>query len=150
MTTQTVIWSPDTCAPNEPSCVIELSYDDTTPLDTRTHTPTNILRTCSTHQGLGNITQIHNVVSEENQRKNNALQTILDNAPTQLQDQLYTVQGAGRVLKKGIDYVFDITGTPPNRVVNVTFNGVTLTSQQKTAAQTFLNNRFGANKVIIT
>lgn len=150
MTTQTVVWSPDTCAPNEPSCIIELSYDDTTSLDTRTYTPTNIYRQCSIHQGLGNITQIHSVVSEENQRKNNALQNIIDNAPTQLQDQLFTVQNNGRILKKGVEYVFDITGTPPNRVVNVTFTGVTLTPQQKTAAQNFLNNRFGTGKVVIT
>lgn len=145
MTTLIVNWSLDTCP-----CFISSSYDDTTPLDTRTYTVVSI-NPCQFHAGLGNDQTIRDIALEENQRKNNAIQNILDNVPTSLQDKLYTLMqdGITRIIKKGVSITFTLTGTAPNRVLNLTITGATLTNAQKNNAQTFLDNRFGTGKVVI-
>jgi len=141
MAIHTLTWSLDTCA-----CQIELTYDDTTPLDTRTYTPSNYINVCSFHSGISDINTRHSTVVEENQRKNNARQTVLDNAPTTIID---TMPDGTKQLKRGISIDFTVTGTAPNRVVTLTVTGINLTNQQKNNIQNFLDNRFGAGKVIL-
>lgn len=146
MTIRGVTWSPSTCG-----CVIELEYDDTTPLDTRPYTIHNIA-VCSIHTGLGDLLTIYNTIRDENSKVSLSLDEILKRVPTSLLDQLYVLQNDGitRVLKKGIRFQFTITGTAPNRVLNISFINYTLTTQQRTNAQTWLNNRFGVGKVILS
>jgi len=133
-------WSPDTC-----DCVIEYSWDSTTTETNRIHTLDNYVKKCAFHSGLATDNDRWNTVLEENPRKNYALQTVLDNGPAALFD---TVSGS-RVLKNGITYSWTWSGTAPDRVLTISFTGITLTQNQKNTAQTFLDNRFGVGKVLI-
>jgi len=139
MTIQTTRWSPDTC-----SCVLEYTWDDTQTEATRTHTLSNIINKCSAHNPLTN-SNIYSSILDENPRKNQSLQLCLDNGPTALFD---TINGS-RQLKATISYSFSWSGTAPNRVLTISFTGITLTSQQKNTIQTALNTRFGSGKVLI-
>lgn len=143
MTIQTTRWSPDTCG-----CTYEYEWDDAIPPETRTHSLSKVVTACPLHSGIADDPTKYNTVVEENQRKNNTLQVVVDNAPSTLYD--LQPDGTTRVLKKGITYNWSITGTAPNRTLSVSFTGITLTTAQKNAIQTFLNNRFGVGKVIIS
>jgi hypothetical protein len=138
MVTNTTRYSPDTC-----DCVIEYSWDSTLSEDQRVHTLSTISK-CSFHSGLSDNTA-YNTVFEENPRKNIAYQLILDNGPVGLSD---LVDGT-RQIKPGIFINTVWSGTAPNRVLTVTVTGFSLTQNQKNSIQTFLNNRFGAGKVLI-
>ena len=133
-------WSPDTCA-----CVVEYTWDSTQSESTRVHTLSNVVSKCPAHQALSDST-IYSTLVDENPRKNTALQTVLDNSPT---TALYDIVNGNRTLKPTIGYSFSFTGTAPNRVLNLSFTGITLTTQQKTTIQTALNTRFGSGKTII-
>ena len=140
MTIQTTEWRPDTCG-----CVLYYEWDDTTPSASRVHTPVNSIK-CSFHANQATHSATYNSVLDENSRKNLGLQTTLDNGPT----TLYDLQTDGsRTLKNGINYSWTFTGTAPNRVITVTFTGISLTNAQRNAIQTALNTRFGAGKVTI-
>ena len=102
---------------------------------------------CETHSVLANQAEVFNTLKDENPRRNKAFQHLLDNGPALLVDT-DPVSGA-KVLKPGIHIDFSFTGTPPNRVVVLTLTGITLTTNQKNNAQTFLNNKFGVGKVTL-
>jgi hypothetical protein len=142
MTTRYVTWSPDTC-----NCVLQYSWDDTLDLNTQTFPVSNILNRCPDHTSLEDNDSVYSAVKDENTRKNRALQYILDNGPASLYD--LQSDGVTRVLKPSITFNFNITGTAPNRVVTVSFTGVTITQTQKNTAQTFCDNHFGVGKVLI-
>ena len=133
-------WSPDTC-----DCVIEYSWDDTVSADQRVHTLSNYVKKCSAHSILSTDNDRWNTVFEENPRKNNAYQLILDNGPTGLSDLI----NGSRQIKDGITINTSWSGIAPNRVLTITVTGFSLTQNQKNAIQTFLNNRFGVGKVLI-
>lgn len=140
MTLRTTRWSPDTC-----DCIIDQSWDDSLPQDQIVTTLSNIVNKCSFHSILATNTGVWDSVMDENPRKNNTLQHILDNGP----NTLYDLQGTSRILKQTVNYNFSWSGTAPNRILTVSFTGVTLTNTQKNSIQTFLNTKFGTNKVII-
>lgn len=142
MVTRTTTWSPDTC-----QCVIEYTWDDTVPEDSRTHSISNVVSKCSFHQGLATKDNVWNVVMEENPRKNNAFKHILDNGPSSLYD--LDTDGITRVLKKNISLNFSWSGTVPNRVLTITVVGVTLNTSQRNTVQNALNNKFGTGKVLL-
>ncbi len=144
MVTKITNWSPDTC-----SCVLQYSWDDTEPEDTRTHTPTNIVQRCSAHASLSDTNTVFNTVMDENPRKNLSLDEILQNAPSTAWYDIDAESGS-RVFKKGITINWTWSGTAPNRNLTLTFTGVTLTTQQRNTLQTRLNNRFGNGKVVIS
>ena len=141
MTLHTTRWSPDTC-----SCVIEYTWDDTDPQETRQHTLSTYVSRCAAHDAVGPDSNRYDTVKEENTRKNFAHQGILDNGPSSLFD--LTPEGA-RVLKNGITISWAWTGTAPNRVITISYAGITLTNQQRNTAQAWLNNRFGVGKVVL-
>jgi hypothetical protein len=127
-------WSPDTC-----DCIIE--YDENINL-------TNVIQRCPAHQGLANNAAVFDSVKEENPRKNQALDEILQRGPSSIFD--VDAESGQRVFKKGITVDWAWTGgTAPNRVITLTVNGITLTTTQKNAIRTFLDNRFGVGKVIL-
>lgn len=140
MTIRTTRWSPDTC-----SCVIEYTWDDTQPEQTRTHNLDNYITRCPAHSALANDTERWNTILEENPRKNIALQASLDNGPT----TLYDLIDGQRQLKQNITYSFSFSGTAPNRVITISFIGVSLTNTQKTTIRNALNTRFGTGRVLI-
>jgi hypothetical protein len=64
MTIQYITWSPDTCG-----CQIQLSYDDTTDLITRTYTPTALIQVCANHEVLADDIQTrHDAINTEKMR----------------------------------------------------------------------------------
>jgi len=140
MTIRTTRWANDTC-----DCVVEYTVDDSVPQDNMVPTLSTIVNKCSFHSSLPSDTDVWNALKEENPRKNNALQHILDNGPAGLSD----IVGSTKILKQGITYNFSYSGIAPNRVLTVSFTGITITPAQKTTAQTFLNNKFGVGKVIL-
>lgn len=142
MTIQTTRYSPDTC-----DCVIDYNWDDSLPLANRVHTLSTFIKVCSAHQSLGNDTARWNAVFDENPRKNQGLQHILDNSPT---NALYDIAANGqRQLKPALGLVVSFSGTAPDRVLTLSFTGITLTQTQKNTIQSALNTRFGAGKVLI-
>jgi len=140
MAIKTTRWSPDTC-----SCILEYTWDDSLPQDQITTTLSNINQKCSAHNGLSN-TDTWNAITEENPRKNFTLQHILDNGPSTLYD---IVEGNNKILKSNLRYTWTWSGIAPNRVLTISIQGITLTTNQKNTIQNILNNRFGVGKVIL-
>ena len=140
MTINTTRWSPDTCA-----CVIEYTWDDSVPDSSRVHTLGNIINKCSDHSSLSNA-NVYTALTEENPRKNITKQHILDNSPT---TALYDIVNGNRQLKPNIFFNYSFSGTAPNRVLTISFTGITLTTNQKNTIQSALNTRFGSGKVLI-
>ena len=140
MTIRKTRWANDTC-----DCVVEYTVDDSVPQDSMVPILSNVVNKCPFHSSLPSDTDVWNSIKEENPRKNNALQHILDNGPT----SLYDLAGSSKVLKAGITFNFSWSGTAPNRVLTVSFTGITITPAQKNTAQAFLNNKFGVGKVVV-
>lgn len=141
MTIKTTRWTSDVCG-----CIIEYTWDDSAPQGQETLTVSNIINTCPAHSSPSLPTDNARFDSalEENQRKNKAHKDILDNAPT----GLYELDGSGqRTLKSGITLSWEMTGEAPNRIMTLSYSGITLTPAQKNNIQNFLDNKFGAGKV---
>ena len=139
MTIKTTKWRPDTCG-----CELEYTWDDSVSADQRTHTLLNVLNKCPDHSTLTN-SDVYSAIIDENPRKNIALTTALDNGPT----SLYDVVNGARQLKPTITYTYSWTGTAPNRVLRISFTGVSLTTTQKNTIQTAENTRLGNGKVAV-
>jgi hypothetical protein len=144
MAIRTTRWSPDTC--DTPPCIIEYTWDDTVNQNQRTHTVSKVLNKCTAHSAIADSTQHYNVLTEENPRKNNGLQLVIDNAPLAFVN-VDPVSGV-KTLKDGLNLSFTVAGTQPNRVFTLIFTGTTLTQAQKDGVQSRLDTRFGAGKVI--
>lgn len=143
MALRQTIWQPDTC-----ECMVTYQWDDTVAEDQRVHTPLNTIK-CPAHTSLTTHTQVFNVLTEENPRKNQILQEILDNAPNTNWYDIDTGSGGTRVLKQNINFRWVWSGTAPNRIITVFFDGITLTTTQRNNLQTRLDNRFGVGKATI-
>jgi len=141
MAIKTTRYSPDTCG-----CVIEYTWDNTTPESTRVHTLDNYITKCPAHVSLATDTDRWNAVFEENPRKNIALESVLANSPT---TALYDTLNGTRQFKQGINVNFSWSGTAPNRVLTLTITGISLTTNQKNTLRTALDTRFGSGKVLI-
>ncbi len=141
MTIHTTRWRPDTCL-----CIVEYTWDDTLSPDQVTHTLDRVVRRCPDHQNLANDITVWNTIREENPRKNITNQLLLDNAPS----SVYDIQSDGsRAFKKGITATWSWSGVAPNRLMTITVTGITLTTNQKNAIQTKLDQRFGISNVTI-
>lgn len=134
---QKMFWGLDTC-----NCQMILDYDT----DADTHTLSEYLQTCSFHSAISDPVQRHTTVKTENNKKNDAHQLILDNAPASM---LMTTGNGSVTLKRGVIIDFSWSGIAPDRVLMLTVTGVTLTQQQINKAQTVINNKFGINQVNI-
>ena len=139
MVLKTNRWSPDTC-----SCIVEFTWDDSIPQDSRVHNISNVVQRCPAHSNLDTNTH-WNVLMEENPRKNIAIQNIIDRFPVQLS----STGLVGGSLKDGINIDFSLSGIIPNRVLSIDVTGITLTAIQKTNVQNTLDTRFGIGKVIL-
>ena len=138
-------WSPDTC-----DCIIEYTWDDDgSPPENRIHIPSNIVTKCPAHQTVATTEEVYDtVLNKENRRKNLAFQLALDNTPEGL---LYILdQNSQKLLKQGITYEFNFTGVAPNRVLNIKFNGVTLTANQRNGVQNKIDELYGAGNVVLS
>jgi hypothetical protein len=143
MVIHTTRWSPDTC-----QCILEYEWDDSVPENQRTHTPATVVKKCTGHQPLPDINSVFNTLLDENPRKNKALAEILANAPSNSWYDIDATSGS-RVFKQNITVKWTWTGTAPNRVLTLSFTGITLTNAQKNTLQTRLNTLLGSGKVTI-
>lgn len=143
MVTKVTRWSPDTCG-----CVFDYEWDDSETEDTRQHNFKQVVKECASHQHLqGNSKKdMYDSSLEENRRKNGTIAELLDKAAADF--GATDPESGSIVLKKGITVTWDWSGEAPNRVMTLNVTGITLSTQKKTAAQNFLNNRFGTGKVI--
>lgn len=134
-------WKLDTC-----ECIVEYSYDDSLPNDQVVYNANKVIHKCPDHQSINTNSGLWNVLTEENPRRNIARKILLNNAPASVYD--LRPDGVSRMFKPGVDVDFKWSGTVPDRVLTITLIGVTLTANQKNAAQNFLDNRFPPGKVI--
>jgi hypothetical protein len=141
LTIQITRWTPDTCG-----CIIEYQWDDTVDPALRTHTIKNVVNKCVVHTAQGPDTNHFNVVLDENQKKNQAIDHIVQNAPAAFVDIL---PDGTKQLKAGITIDFTHTGVAPNRLITLTIKGITLTTAQTTNLQSRLDTRFGVGKVTV-
>lgn len=135
-------WSPDTCG-----CSFEYTWDDTQNEDIRTHNFKAVTKECASHAHLNgnNKKDMYDSSLEENRRKNGSIGELLDKAAADFGE--VDPESGSIVLKKGITVTWNWSGIAPDRVMTLTATGVTLSQQKKTAAQNFLNNKFGVGKV---
>lgn len=129
-------------------CDMIYEWDRDLPDDQRVHTITSIPKRCVDHPKGATVSDQahHDKLLEEHQRWNYSLQILMDNFSALTTTDART---GNIVLKPGVslDYIF--AGSFPNRTLTLSLVGITLTTQQKTNAQTFLNNRFGVGKVTL-
>jgi hypothetical protein len=125
---------------------LEYEWDDLDPPESRQHNLKTYVQKCSAHTVLSTDNDRYTSVKDENTKKNFVLADILTNGPTSLFDE--SADGS-RTLKGNITYSWIWSGTAPNRVLTVSFQGITLTTQQRNTIQNFLNNKFGAGKIIL-
>lgn len=145
-------WTPDTCSsggqnPTD-SCVLEYDVDTSTTPPTLSNFRT--LQLCSAHSVLSpetEETKVNAIRNENSRGHGNAFGTILENAPTSLYD---TLPNGTRTFKQGITVTWAWSGTVPNRVLNITITGVSLTENQLNSIRAKLDERFGINNVILT
>ena len=143
MTIQTTIWSPSVCG-----CKIYYTWDDTVPEASRTHTAQdNRTVKCSFHANLPDANGAYMAVLDECVKYAETKQMIIDNSPSTVYD--LTPENK-KILKSGIEIVGFYTGTYPNRVLNLSYSGTTLTTNQRNSVQNKLNTTYGAGKVILT
>jgi hypothetical protein len=143
MAIKTTIWKPDTC-----DCIIEQGVDDSLPEGSQVVFGVNSIFKCAAHQNLATATTHFNAINDENPRKNFTLDEILQNAPNTSWYDVDPVTQT-RTFKNGITVNLTWSGTAPNRVLTLTFTGISLTGAQRNTLQTRLNNRFGTGKVVL-
>lgn len=133
-------WQPDTC-----DCVIEFEFDADSSVEARVHTGTNIEKDCPEHSGLITPENFFNTILDENKRKNIIRSDLIQNI-----SDLSELDNDGALqFKNGISMNWYWTGENDARVLHITISGYTLTTQQKTTAQTFADTKFGVGKVVI-
>lgn len=128
MAIQTTRWSPDTC-----QCVIEYTWDDTVPEDSRVHSLGAYRTKCSLHTALSD-SSAYTEVAEQNPRKNK----IIERARVQF-PRLFGTNG-------------NFLGTwsfDSNRVLHVIVTGL-LTTNQISNIQSWCDTNLGVGKVIIS
>lgn len=133
----TTRWSPDTC-----ECVLEYEWDDAVPENERTHTPTTMIRACSAHASISDVTGKYNQILSENQTKNQALHEIIQNFP-EVRKEVIDKNGTRFELKDEIiaGWSFD-----EDRKLKLNFEGVVLSAAKKVEMIAHLQNKF-PNKV---
>ena len=144
MTIQTTTWSPDTC-----ECTLRYRWDDTDP---QAQVQIDVIKkSCQFHSNLlPNVPVTFACIMDENRKKNNSLQYILENAPAKLADQFVDENGTVYLeIKGGIVFNYRFDGTAPNRILYISFLGANLNQNEKNSIQTKLNQRFGTGIVVI-
>jgi hypothetical protein len=137
-----VTWSPDTCG-----CQFMLTYETEEP-SPRQFTLKELVKTCPEHAVVANNEQKLTNVFDENKRKTRVHTALRELAESELTTVVQTDDGTTRrVLRENL-VSFDFTGTPPNRVLNITINA-NITAQRKAQLQAAINSRIGAGKVVL-
>lgn len=135
-------WKPDTC-----DCVIEYSWDDSIAAEDREHNLHNIVDSCEDHSDVTDEELFQSVV-EENSLKNEAVNMIVDNFPSQTKDIL---DSDGNPIGKKImqsatpETEVVLADDGENRIVNI--SPPRMSDDEKAQYQEILDNKFGSGKV---
>ena len=120
-------WRPDTCG-----CILEYEWDDTEPIETRTHSFKALSKKCEAHKTIVEGSVVYSTVKDENQRKNRVLGEAL-----KIDSDLVDMETL-----EGFNWLFD-----KDRVLHVNFTN--MTTGQKNQLRNVCNNRFGVGKVTV-
>ena len=135
------LWRPDSC-----SCQFRFNFDDAVSESSRTQSVSTVPTKCAAHSSLASDALRWSTVLDENPRVGISLLLALANGPS----TLYNIVDNSRQLKPTIKYNWSWSGTAPNRVLNISFTGITLTTQEKTTIQNAINARLGSGKVVLS
>ena len=141
----TIRVKPDTC-----DCQLLYQCDVDLPLEQRTFTVLAFEIRCNAHSN-SNLPTMNNqqvwddVIIPEFRKKNDSIQTLLDNAP----NSVYDLDGGTRIFKKNIMVSWSWSGTAPNRLLTITIYGISLTGNQLNAINAKLDERYGISNVVI-
>jgi len=142
MTIQTTIWKPSFC-----DCEIYYTWDDSVPESERTHTTNDNTKKCDIHSSLSDNQTIYTSAIEECKKYIDAKELIIENSPS----TFYNITPDNRkILKSGIEILASYSGAYPDRILNLSYSGTTLTTNQRNSVQNKLNTIFGTGKVILT
>jgi hypothetical protein len=145
-------WTPDTC-----DCVIHYQWDDQVPQDQRIHTPLEQTRThdgqlvprrvCPVHSAVaapGKHVEHHDLVKEENTRKNRVLGNILETTPEITNDVTKEEGNTVKEFLKGMEpsWSFDA-----DRTLRITLKATASAKLSKTALKSRVEAQFA--KVVI-
>ena len=130
-------WEPNTC-----KCVLKynIELDDPQP---RPRYNIQIMVNCPEHSGITDPTIFYNTMLSENQRWNKIIGRLKDQFP-QLFDNIDGVM----TLKIGLVGI-SWTGSDTTRVLVLDLSATTLTTNQKTAVQTWADTNIGVGKVLV-
>lgn len=135
-------WRPDTCG-----CDIEYEWDDALPLESRTLSYHATRKTCAEHAGLSGVA-LYTAIVDNNQRKNRVHGYLLED--NDLAENFTAEDGQVYLrFKQGIGFGWQWTGADNDRVLEITVFGISLTIPQRNKIQNWLDNNFGAGKVIL-
>jgi len=133
MTIKTQTWEPDTCAnpATRDVCILEETWDDTVPPESRTHTFSRAIQLCSRHAATHGIDHLAAYVANyaENDRKNITLRAS------------YNIKNT--INFNNITWYFDAAG------VLYIDCASELTNPQKNNLQSQADIQFGPGKVVI-
>lgn len=136
------IFTPDTC-----DCKVEyeLLYSTSDP-DYKTYTPLQIINQCNIHQDETTVEDLWTELNKDNIKKNRAWRVLLDNA---LPSMIQTNPDGVIEFKKNIEISWAWSGQKPERTLTITISGITLTQNQKNAAQAKIDERYPNQNIIL-
>ena len=127
-------WTPDTCS--IPACIIDYSWDDATPPESRVHRLAAFVQKCKLHDAMTDD-DAYSAVTDENPRKNKFLAYLEINVPS-----LFITTSSGTVPIPGaIILAYD-----KNRVLQAT---LAVDAGTKPNLQSNVNTLFGSGKITI-
>ena len=135
---KTTRWKPDTCG-----CVIEYEWDTEVPQDSRVHTPV-LVEPCSQHAGISTTESRFSAVVGDNGLKNEIYNMILENIPTAV--EVVNTEGGGTEIRLagGRKFTFEFDNSR-----HLTLTLINFTAQEKTAVQTYANQRWPGRVTVV-
>ena len=112
-------WSPDTC-----ECVLEFEWDDAVDPEMRTHSVSQVKKTCADHEGIASEGVQFTSVMAENKTKNQVMKKVMDDFPDLVDEVVDENGGVSKKFKPGIKYEYSFKGKGENRSIEVDFVGV--------------------------
>lgn len=142
MAIQTITWSSDSCG-----CVIQ--FDSDTSVTPPIVSNFQQISICPAHATLTGTTdqKVQNIRNENARGPSNTFSDIIAASGTELTQ---TLADGSKEFKGGVTAIWSWSGTAPDRVLNITITGASLTQNQKSSIQNKLNTRFGAGNVVVT
>lgn len=132
-------WHPDTC-----DCVVEERHGEGSGVQFE-----RVISKCTIHTAVADADLfgvLYALPHGENKRKNAVEKNLVET--TSLNLGVLNADGAW-VWRAGRGFTWSWSGTGADRVLTIAVTGVTLTTAQRTTAQTWCNTTFGVGKVVV-